>query len=183
MIFRRTVAWVGVLFAVALMTSARSARAQSPSDVDAPAELPVFSITVSPIHLILPLLEVTGELRLADKVGAAGIFGVGSSAGVALIEVGGQGRYYLLGNFRRGLMLGGEVLFVAGSRADPGGITRGGGLQLGPFIGYKWISRVGFTFDTQFGLTFYVIRANNSSNSVETGGTGILINLNFGWSF
>ena len=64
------------------------------------------SVTVSPLHLVVPMVELTGEFRLDDKVGLAAIGGVGSSAGVALWELGGQARYYFLGDFADGLLVG-----------------------------------------------------------------------------
>jgi hypothetical protein len=61
------------------------------------------SITFSPLHLLQPFLQVTGELRLDDKIGAAAILGAGQvsedSRRYGAWEVGGQFRYYLFGSF------------------------------------------------------------------------------------
>ena len=151
------------------------------------------SITVSPIHLILPIVEVTGEFRVADKVGVAGIAGAGtipqanSSPPLFGLELGGQFRYYVLGSFIHGLQLGAELL-LAHVRGSIGAATGAGtGISISPFLGYKIASNVGFTFDAQLGPSFNVAGASASQGgqtaSASNSGVGVLLNLNIGWSF
>ena len=54
---------------VLVALAAGTASAQEP----APEPRRAVSLTLSPIHLIFPVLEVTGEFRAADKIGVAGI--------------------------------------------------------------------------------------------------------------
>lgn len=155
-----------------------------------------FSLTISPIHLILPMGEVTGEYRVGDKLGLGGILGYGSATisddfggddTLSLFEVGATLRYYALGSFIHGLQIGVEMLYVyAGGDVD-GVAAVGEGLSVGPFIGYKIATNVGFTFDTQLGGTYNMVGAEaNDGDSTESASAsefGVLLNLNVGWSF
>jgi hypothetical protein len=66
----------------------------------------VFSLTFSPIHLLFPVVELTGEARVHDKVGVALVGGAGkikdaqSNLSADVYEAGGQVRVYVLGDFR-----------------------------------------------------------------------------------
>ena len=79
----------------------------------------VFSLTISPIHLFLPVVELTGEARVHDKVGVALIAGAGkysdpnvTGISATVYEAGGQVRVYVIGDFRHGMQLGGELLYL-----------------------------------------------------------------------
>src|SRR3954471_20280725 len=82
------------------------AKAQSLEPRDEPG-LPSFALTISPIHLFFPIVELTGEIRASDKVGLAAILGAGrysdTTNGVkvsaSVYEAGAQFRYYLIGDF------------------------------------------------------------------------------------
>src|SRR4051812_19944867 len=39
--------------------------------------LPSVAITISPIHLVLPVVELTGEVRAGEKIGIALVAGAG----------------------------------------------------------------------------------------------------------
>src|SRR5687768_4310361 len=88
--------------------------AQSAADLEAtPVERHVqhrFSLTMSPVHLALPVVELTGEFRLLDKLGVAAVAGAGNSSGIFVGEAGAQIRYYLIGTFIHGMQVGGEIL-------------------------------------------------------------------------
>jgi hypothetical protein len=148
------------------------------------------SITFSPVHLVLPVFEVTGEVRAADRIGVAGILGGGSvdveglADRVSMFEVGAQGRFYALGSFRHGLQVGGEAMYVHASAASGGVTATAAGVSLGGFVGYKWIAGIGFTFDGQLGYQVYGLGASSSEGETsEQSGHGVLLNLNVGWSF
>lgn len=147
----------------------------------------VFSLTISPIHLALPVVEVTGEIRAHDKLGVAFIGGVGRytdksvNISAAVYELGAQLRFYPIGDFRHGMQLGAELLYLHMSQSNLS--LRGEGVGIGPFIGYKVISDAGFTFDAQIGGQYVGVRATDG-NSAESGKDIIvLLNLNVGWSF
>jgi hypothetical protein len=96
-----------------------------------------LAITVSPIHLLFPILEVTSEYRLADNLGGALIGGFGrvDRAWWAL-EAGGQLRWYALGSFRHGMQVGGELIYLhvtTQDAADTGIAASAAGLSVGPY--------------------------------------------------
>ena len=151
----------------------------------------VFSLTISPLHLVLPVVELTGEYRALDKLGVALIAGAGKytsdsgniSAGV--FEVGGQLRYYVVGDFRHGVQLGAEVLYL--HLTDDQVTATGEGVAMGPFAGYKIITSIGFTFEGQLGVEYVAARAEARNGAVTASDTNAawipLLNLNVGWSF
>lgn len=145
------------------------------------------SITLSPLHLVLPLVEATGEFKLADRVGLAVIGGAGRVDGYPVWEAGVQGRFYGLGDFRGGLELGVEALAI-GVRAEEDGVTATAlGVGLGPFIGGKYITDIGFTIDGQLGgsVVFASAQATDGTLTESRGARTLtpLLNLNLGWSF
>ena len=158
------------------------------------------TITISPLHLLLPVLEVTGEFKLSEKMSAAAIAGIGTTTvevssisgtnqeSYQTIELGAQYRYYLTGNFNGGIQLGFELLYVTVDRDEDDDVSATGeGFAMGPFIGYKYVSSSGFTFDSQLGIQNVVggAEASSGSASAETEDSAIvpLLNLNIGWSF
>src|SRR5438874_13063933 len=89
------------------------AQAGSPREIRRDADRNVehtISVTFSPIHLVFPILEVTGEYRIDDKMGVAAIVGAGQisllGSAFTVAELGGQFRYYVLGSFIHGMELG-----------------------------------------------------------------------------
>ena len=150
----------------------------------------VFSLTISPIHLFLPVVELTGEARVHDKIGVALVGGAGkytdpnnSSLSASVWEAGGQVRAYVVGDFRHGMQLGGEVLYL---HLDSTTLAATGeGLAIGPFLGYKIATDVGFTFDAQLGFEHISSRAKSTTGPEMASGKSFipLLNLNVGWSF
>ncbi|HPH65554.1 MAG TPA: hypothetical protein PLF40_07415 [Kofleriaceae bacterium] len=146
---------------------------------------PRVSLTISPAHLSLPVVELTGEYRVIPKLGIALVLGGGKitdnvlSATVA--EVGASARYYVLGSFRTGLQIGGEVdyVHVSGDNID----VKGAGLAMGAFVGGKWISSFGLTLEGQIGPQLQTASASSSSSSSSESKVGLLLNLNIGYSF
>ena len=147
----------------------------------------VFSLTISPLLLLFPIVELTGELRAHDKLGVAFIGGVGrytdSSVNIsaAVYELGAQLRFYPIGDFRHGMQLGAEVLYLHMSQSNLS--LRGEGVGVGPFFGYKVISDAGFTFDTQLGAQYIGVRATDGNAAASDQEFIVLLNLNIGWSF
>ncbi|MDB5047377.1 MAG: hypothetical protein JWO30_448 [Fibrobacteres bacterium] len=161
-----------------------------------------FSLTMSPIHLALPALELTGEYALAPKFGVSAIAGFGSisiketdnstletkSINIPFLELGGQMNYYLVGSFRHGMQLGGELLWIKLSLPKGEDVSgTANGVAVGPLIGYKWAARFGLTLMAQLGYEFLFAQAKTTDangNEVESStDSGIpLLNLNIGWS-
>lgn len=142
------------------------------------------SITISPLLLFLPIVQVTGEFRLNDKMGVAAVFGLGSLLNAFFaLQAGGQFRYYPLGSFIHGLDIGAQLMSLA--LFDNGGLVAGG-VAIAPFVGYKIATNIGFTFDAQIGPDFVLFGASSSLTGPSTssnGAIGLLLNLNVGWSF
>ena len=153
-----------------------------------PRKLPTAAITISPLHMFLPMIELTGELRVAPKVGVAVIAGAGgirdmdTNALIKVYEAGASVRYYVIGNFRHGMQIGGEAIYVKASTDNTGVEVNGRGLGLSPFLGYKWTSRIGFTIETQLGVTFITARADSATQTKQASKVGPLLNVNVGWS-
>lgn len=147
-----------------------------------------MAITFSPIHLVIPMAEVTAEVRIAPKLGVAVIGGLGmirdatTNDRITLVEGGASARYYVTGSFRTGLQVGAEALYVHASTTDMSVDVRARGLGLSPFAGYKWTHRSGFTLEGQIGATWFALRAKSSTSTASDSGVGPMLNLNLGWS-
>lgn len=141
------------------------------------------SVTLSPAFLILRTAELTGELKVADNASVAAIGGLGSYRDYSFMDLGAQGRYYLLGDFKSGMPIGAELLFANLNYEDSYSAS-GTSLAAGVFFGGKWIADVGFTLDGQLGVQYItaVATADRSGTTTEGDGLGPLLNLNLGWS-
>jgi hypothetical protein len=148
------------------------------------------ALTFSPLHLVLPVVELQGEFNLGNAMSASAILGIGQASdandivNATVIEIGGQFTYYLVGGFDHGMQLGAEVLFVYLTDADavPGGVF-GGGLSLGPYIGYKVAADFGLTFMAQLGVAVMAVAAASDDESASDSAITPLLNINVGWSF
>lgn len=181
-----------VLMAQLLLGSSGTAVAQSQ---DEPPR--GWSVTLSPLHLVIgPIVEVTAERRVGDRLGFAVMVGAGqftdeSSNGVentfTAFEGGISARAYVLGDFDQGLQLGGAVEYVhlSGDDVNNSGVSAvGSGLLLAPFVGYKHVWSFGLTFDGQLGPSYLAVRAEGDDGSTaEDSKVGVHLNLNLGWSF
>lgn len=147
---------------------------------------PSVALTVSPLLLVIPMAEVTAEIRIAPKLGVALTGGIGAVRDpdlddlIKLYEAGASVRYYATGSFRSGLQLGAEVMYVHATTTADSVRILAEGLAVGPFVGYKWTHSSGFTFDGQLGVNYYTLRADTI---MDESNIGPLLNLNVGWSF
>jgi hypothetical protein len=153
--------------------------------------------SISPFHLIFPVVEGTAEIKLHRKIGVAGIFGAGSMKmggyKFKVWEVGGQFVGYPVGHFDNGMQLGVEMLYASVSTSDQidknttiSGV--GSGLSIGPMIGYKLATKIGFSFNIQGGAALVVARAEVSDSAgggakAEQSTVVPILNINVGWSF
>lgn len=155
------------------------------------------SLTASPIHLVLPILELTGEIRAQDWLGVALIGGYGTISletttgndTANAYELGGQLSIYPLEPFES-LLFGFEVLWVKldTDNYDNSSISASAaGVAMGPMVGYKYIADGGFTLFVQGGAEYITGRAeasdDTSNASVEDSEIIPLLNFNLGWSF
>ena len=158
--------------------------------VTASHRMPSVAITVSPLHVFVPMAELTVEARVAEKVGIAVIAGAGTfhepdtNQRVSLFEGGASARYYVTGSFRSGLQLGAEALYVHGATDAMTVDIKAAGLALSPFAGYKWTHASGFTLEGELGASFMVARAKAATGQMaEKSKVGPLLNLQVGYSF
>jgi hypothetical protein len=139
-----------------------------------------MSITISPFHLLNPELHLTAEFRLAPKMSAAAMLGAGlitdEGKSYGICEAGGQFRYYLLGSFTHGLMLGADVGYIYVNSQMENPMAYYVGAHAGAFLGYKIVMKKGFTLEVQFGPLY--VRENADHSELQT-----LINFKVGWSF
>ncbi|PKN57189.1 MAG: hypothetical protein CVU56_12375 [Deltaproteobacteria bacterium HGW-Deltaproteobacteria-14] len=178
---------------VALLASPAAAYRATAVDAQPEGPLHSVSVTLSPLHLVLPVLELQGEFAVGPQMGVSLILGYGSvsvsdgftTEAFSVFEIGGQFAYYALGDFDHGLQIGAEVLYL-GVSADAdsqfGGVF-GRGLSLAPFVGYKVAADFGLTFQAQVGPAFFVVSAESGTESEEQAAIGVMLNLNLGWSF
>jgi len=137
-------------------------------------------MTISPLHLLNPELHATGELRLAPRMSTAASLGVGRIAEerqtYRIWEVGGQLRFYLLGSFSHGMIVGADVGYVDVNGQPEGAMEMLVGTRAGGFLGYKKTLKGGFTVEAQLGPVY--VWGNADDSEWQT-----LTRLNVGWSF
>lgn len=159
-----------------------------------PREIRDVSLTVSPAHLFLPIVELMGDIRLIDKLSAAVILGFGAvqvtpDDRATVFEAGAQLKFYAIGDFDHAMQIGAEILFIhlSADLASRGVTGTGSGLAFGPFLGYKFVASGGFTLDVQLGFQYAGVfaSATDGTTTEETSDAEIipLLNLNLGWSF
>lgn len=194
--------WIGL--------GATAAAAQEPYDEPAGGdpEHPshTVAITFSPLHLLTAIFEVQAEFPIGSKFGVSGIAGYGqptlerkttdgeviSEHTVGVVELGAQGAYYVVGTVDHGMQLGAELLYVHLDidETDFDGVSSGvgEGLAIGPFLGYKLVTNVGFTLHVQLGVQYAAIQAEATStdgdvSSGERDSVLVLLNIGTGWAF
>lgn len=159
------------------------------------------SLTLSPLHLLSPILELEVEVSPTAHLGLAAIGGIGSikadsndpaldGTRFSAYELGLQVIGYPLRDFSS-LQLGAELMWLKVSTEKIGDTdvrANAGGLALGPFIGYKLITDAGFSLFVQGGFQYLAAKAE-ATNSLgeranEEQATFVpLLNFNVGWSF
>lgn len=157
-----------------------------------------MNLTFSPLHLVHPVVEIVGEFKAEERWSVALIGGGGTVSGesgageelsASMWEVGGQARYYALGDFNHGLQLGAEALYIDIDEDDIDvkdelftGVRQG--VAIGPFVGYKLATELGLTVNAQLGVARTGIGAGSEDDERdEVSHWKPLVNLNVGWSF
>lgn len=165
------------------------ANAQEPTSLttSSPDKPLIASITVSPVHFILPAGELTAEIAVSPKIGVAVIGAIGSvkpalgDDRVLVYEAGISPRYYVWGNFRQGLELGVEALYAHASADAQMTTLEAEGLSIGPYAGYKWVATMGLTLEGQLGASYFAMRGDGVDK--DDSRFAVLLNLQVGWSF
>lgn len=149
-----------------------------------------LTVSISPLHLLFSIVQGTVEYRFFPQVSLAWIGGWGSvSIGeddFTVSELGGQARYYPFKGRRHEPHAGVEVMKIWVSDEPDEETLEGFGsaVALGPFLGYKYTSSQGFTFDSQIGYSALIVEVGSETGDRGSAAGGILlVNLNLGWSF
>jgi len=185
--------------------SAPSAQPEAP-----PRPLPRVALTFSPLQLSWPVsdlgishpfavYELAAELRVHQRVSVMVFGGVGEDVapgapGVRKVSdfelhYGLQGRYYLAGDFRRGIPIGAEIYYFhfrseAVLEQSGGTLSNAArGRAVGAFLGYKYTFDRGFTIDGELGFVYITMTEDDKYDPINHGGFKPLINLKLGWSF
>ena len=204
--------------ATSICGSASLARADEPVEHSRAEELPPepprpirqpparddVSLTISPFHLALPVVQLTLEIRAHDNLGVALVGGYGatsiqstttaatgatvtSTTSIALWEVGARANAYVVGNFDDGMIVGAQLLYLG---ATSGGVSYQGGAaaqgtSIGGYIGYKLATRVGFTFLCAIGAQNVFLSAASNDGNAQASDSKVLplLILDVGWSF
>ena len=190
----------GSVAGLSLAAAPTPARADAPAiSQSAPPRPRSLSLTFAPILLLgkeARVLEVTGEARLTDTVGVGLMLAAGKiteqvvpllpKESATVLEAGLSARYYLVGDFRHGMQLGAETVYLRTS----GDVIRvnGDGLNLGPFVGYKYTAGFGLTLEVQLGYAVKIASRSNDVKGVRVPKSDdekrrVFMHANVGWSF
>lgn len=192
-------AWL-VASMVLATTSVAAAEDVAPPPERAPAPAadsgPRVTLMWAPIRLIIPVGEITVEYRVMPKLGVSIELGGGqrtlTTGGTDVkgteLEGGAQVRYYVLGDFHKGVELGGEILdeYVKFNNLPANVMgAAAGGVTAGPFVGYKIATQVGFTFEAQLGARYLLVDppVSGQGSPMIDQRWEPLLHLNVGWSF
>jgi hypothetical protein len=162
------------------------------------------TVTFEPLHLFYPIVQIGVEARVADEVGVM-IFGGGGSAPVDFVsppytgpskvsvwEVGGQLLYYATGDFGDGgMQVGVEALFMHAALEGASALGTGSigglaaGFTVGPLIGWKFVTRGGFTVDSQIGVGFRATKQTTGDPAAPSDDRSAVLlgSLAIGWTF
>lgn len=167
----------------ATVASTKVAHAQPASffSADDDQPLPTVAISIDPLQLRFPVIQLTAEFCVARKLGLAVIVAGGEvtddNVTSRVYGVGASGRYYLYGSFRHGFQIGAELLYASVSTENTAVTASGEGLGISTFGGYKWTHRSGFTLEVELGVTYRATGEYKDHSSFSS-----LLNLNVGWS-
>ena len=180
--------FITVLSSLLVTVTLAGAQSFGVPPVEEPADAPTVSVTFSPIHLVIPFGEVSAEINLGRKSAIAVIGGAGALRDdvtddlIKLWEIGISPRYYVWGDFRKGVQLGAEAAYIHASASSSQSIrVAAEGLAVGPYVGAKWASHVGFTLEAQLGVQYLAIRGDGADDNDSRWAP--LLNLQVGWSF
>jgi hypothetical protein len=154
------------------------------------------SLTWLPIQLLLPMVALAAEVRFSDEASGT-IFGGYGTVRVdrdqtderdkrSAYQLGAQFHYYVSGAFDLGgVHVGAEVLFVhvADSSWKVATTAVVPGLTVGPFVGFKLVTRSGFTFDSQIGIGIAAATTSGAAPNDPEQKVSLMGNLGVGWTF
>jgi hypothetical protein len=173
--------------AVLLTTGGVAAADDGDAEVAAPKR-DWATISFSPLHLALPMLEAEAEVQATPHVGAGLILGGGRATdssktvtGTAY-EAGLQLNWYAFAPFS-GAHLGLEGMYLRLSDVMDDPFAHASGLSVGAYVGYKLQTGAGFALVAQLGVQYVAATGATSTRTIGDSDVAPLLNLNAGWSF
>ena len=162
-------------------------------------------ISTSPGRAFMPVLELGAELNLNDQMGVAAIVAGGFFRELdtrtpegdferetrRCLQAAVQFRYYLFGDFDKGMIVGAEA-FSSFVRRDVENSIRPyhEGVWAGPMVGYKYTFRSGLMLSAVFSLGVALYRPPGLSEDEVPGDVDVhnnwlmpWPNVNLGWAF
>ncbi len=145
------------------------------------------AVTLSPIQLRLPIVEITAEFRVASGMGIAATGGLGSVKGFSAWKLGGGLNFYTLGDIERGVQLGVEAFYMQLAVKNSSNQIAQIYSQI-PFVGYKFTANSGLTISAAIGYTMIALESDPGNNqdladALSKANPLTVIRLNLGWSF
>lgn len=155
----------------------------------------VVTVAFSPLQLLLPIFQMSTHVRIGDDFSVGAIGGYGSvpvnvlngTSSANAWEAGAQFLYFAEGSFDGGMEVGLEALFTHVAIESGQGLSSSvaaAGLAIGPLLGWKLVTKAGFTFDSQIGIAYLAAKQSVPLGATGSSRSAVLIgNLDVGWSF
>lgn len=148
----------------------------------------VVGLSVSPLHLILPVFEAQAEIYVSAPVSVVALVGYGKVSievngdptDFDVFEIGGQARFYFYGATEEGAYTALEGIYTGVDGEIEGVIGIGRGVSGGPLLGYKWVWGH-FLLDLAAGVQYLAVsaEASDGDETEEASGGEFAFNLNF----
>jgi hypothetical protein len=151
-----------------------------------------LSLTIAPLWILNGEPHGNIEVRVFDKW--SGSLGLGYSNRASLpleesdvthiaISTSGQIRYYAIGDFDHGMQVGAHYHYFWTEPSTQGVKNRAvGGHTTSGFLGYKYITDIGFTLDFQGGIGYFVT-SDRDGQEVDGSRPVAYWAADIGWSF
>ena len=136
------------MIGLASLMCSSAALGQETLEIPLPEDEYLWTASLEPHSLVLgPALSMTLQRRLTDPHAVAGTVVLGQARGVGMVQLHGQYRYYVLGDFDAGVHVGGMLsVFNANYYAEQGGASVRG------LAGAKYVFPFPISVETQLGL-------------------------------
>ncbi len=160
------------------------------------------SVTLDPLSLLYPMYGVHLEIAATPEFSVGPFFAFGSpkvdqsatyvgSDRASTWQLGAKGIYYAQGNMDGGIQVGVLGQYTH-AKLDPGASLGtasttgpGAGFVAGPLLGWKFVTKGGFTIDSQIAIGIFVAKQKASDDSAAKDDRAALLiaNLLVGWTF
>ena len=153
------------------------------------------AISISPIHLMLPVVLINYSYGVTDKIAVSPSIGYGkvpisegSSDKFDVWDLRLGVEYYFYGSAIAGFFAGPrfEYVYVSGTTSE-NVVGTGAGGSLQALIGYHWVWNPGIFLDIKLGGGYMIVKAeaedSTTKATAEEKNFHAVIDLNIGWAF